>query len=245
MCILLWGLLLTAPRHSHGEEALIAVATNFVPALEQLLPRFRASEAHQIRIAGGSTGKLYAQILRGAPYDAFLAADQERPQLLEESELGVKGSRFTYAHGRLALWSADPLMIGEDGVAVLRAAKFHRLAIANTRTAPYGSAAKQVLEGLGLYESLRSRLVMGDNVGQAFAFVATGSAEIGLVALSSVLQRSSGQSWWVVPKRLHAPIAQDAVLLAHGRSNLAAITLLKYLKRRDVQYRLASLGYVE
>lgn len=241
--MLLLGLLLGLPPGARAEEAMVAVATNFVSTLETLLPEFAAASDHEIKVAGGSTGKLYAQILRGAPFDAFLAADQERPRLLEESGHAVPGSRFTYAQGRLALWSRDTNVLAEDGVAVLRGSQFRNIAIANPRTAPYGVAAREVLTALGLFESLESRLIVGENVGQAFAFVATGSAELGLVALSGVLNQKLTGSRWDVPSHLHAPIRQDGVLLVRGASNAAAMDLLAYLQTRETKKNIFLLGY--
>ncbi len=240
---LIFGLLLGLPLDARAEEAMVAVATNFVSTLEALLSEFAAASDHEIRIAGGSTGRLYAQILRGAPFDAFLAADQERPRLLEESGHAVPGSRFTYAQGRLALWSRDTKVFAGDGVAALRDSQFRHLAIANPRTAPYGVAAREVLTALGLLASLESRLVMGENVGQAFAFVATGSAELGLVALSGVLNQNLKGSRWDVPSDLHAPVRQDAVLLVPGASNVAAKELLAYLQTPETKKRISILGY--
>lgn len=241
--MLLLSMLFALPPGARCEGAMVAVATNFVSTLETLLPELAAASDHEIQIAGGSTGKLYAQILRGAPFDVFLAADQERPALLEQTGHAVQGSRFTYALGRLTLWSRDTRIIAGDGVAALRRLKFRHLAVANFRTAPYGVAAREVLEALGLSESLESRLVMGENIGQAFAFVATGSAELGLVALSGVLSHSRKGSRWDVPSDLHAPIRQDAVLLVRGESNPAARELFAYLQRPEVKKRISALGY--
>lgn len=226
-----------------ADQALVAVATNFVASLERLRPEFEAASGHSLLLAGGSTGKLYAQIVRGAPFDVFVAADRERPRLLEESGHAVPGSRFTYARGRLALWSADSSLIGDDGTSSLREANFRTLAIANPETAPYGAAAVEVLEELGLYLSLRSRLVLGENVGQTFAFVATESAQVGLVALSNVLSWEGRGSLWRVPQELHSPIHQDVVVLTHGVSNPAALEFMNYLRSSEFQQSIRPLGY--
>ena len=241
--LLLFALLFALPLNARAEQALVAVATNFVSTLEALLPEFEAANDHEIRIAGGSTGKLYAQILRGAPFDAFLAADQERPKLLEAWGIAVPDSRFTYARGRLVLWSRDTQAFQTDGVETLRRARFRNLAIANPNTAPYGVAAREVLEALGLLASLESRLVMGENVGQAFAFVATESAELGLVALSGVLNQDFEGSRWDVPSELHTPIRQDGVLLVRGESNAAASDLLAYLQTPAAKHKISAFGY--
>ena len=242
--IALSSLLLCHPNSGlQAEEALVAVASNFVATLKRLQPEFEQAKDHKVHLVSGSTGKLYAQIVRGAPFDVFLAADQERPRLLEESGLTVPASRFTYARGRLVLWSADAHVVGEGGVTTLRTANFRNLAIANPQIAPYGTAAREVLGALGLLELLQARLVMGENVGQAFAFVATGNAEIGLVALSSVQQGEFGGSRWYVPKDLHSPIRQDAVLLAEGASNPAAREFMDYLNSEEFQRSILAFGY--
>lgn len=239
----LGSLLIALPIGVRAEQALVAVATNFVPTLEVLLPVFEASTQHEIRIAGGSTGKLYAQIVRGAPFDAFLAADQARPRRLEASGHAVPDSRITYAHGRLALWSGDAGLIGEDGAATLKGGHFRSLAIANPDTAPYGVAARHALKALGLLDRLEPHLVMGENVGQAFAFVATGNAEVGLVALSAALGPGASGNYWAVPRALHQPIRQDGVLLLRGESNRAARDLFAYLWSDKVQAKISAMGY--
>jgi molybdate transport system substrate-binding protein len=231
-----------APR---AAEALVAVATNFAEVTAALAPEFEAATGHGLRVSSGSTGKLYAQIMNGAPYDLILAADQRRPKLLEASPEGVAGSRFTYAIGRLALWSADENRIGADGKAVLEGGDFRHLAMANPKLAPYGLAAKQTLTSLGLWAALRDRIVLGENIGQAFSLVATGNAEIGLVALSAVMSpnnRLSG-SRWDVPAGLYEPIRQDAVLLAHGADNAAARAFLDFVKSAGARKLIAAYGY--
>ncbi len=237
------ALLLCLPFGARSEQALIAVATNFAPAFEVLVSAFEATGGHRIIMVGGSTGKLYAQIMRGAPFHAFLAADQERPQRLLESGRAVAGSGFTYAHGRLMLWSRDAGAIDGDLAETLRFASFRHLAIANPRTAPYGVAAREVLVTLGLMERLESRLVVGENIGQAFAFVATGSAEFGLVARSGVLGQAVHGSRMEVPAHLHGAIRQDAVLLQRGRTNPAAHAILAYLQGPEARSTILAMGY--
>lgn len=235
--------LLTGP--ASAEVALVAVAANFAEVMERLEADFEAGSVHAITVTSGSTGKLYAQIRNGAPFDVLLAADQARPERLEAEGLAVRGSRFTYARGRLALWSADPDLVGSDGAATLRAGAFRRLAIANPDLAPYGAAARDSLQALGVWESVRERIVMGENVGQAHAMVATGNAELGLVAASYVASprnRVAG-SLWMVPESLHAPIRQDAVLLSRAEDNSAARDLLAYLRREDVRAVIREFGY--
>jgi molybdate transport system substrate-binding protein len=213
--------------------------------VERIEADFEAQSPHGITVIIGSTGKLYAQITQGAPFDVLLAADRRHPELLEADELAVRGTRFTYATGALTLWSADPARIPEDGAAMLRAGEFRKLAMANPELAPYGAAALDALKALGVYDSLRERIVLGENIGQAHVMVATGNADVGLVALSSVLSprnRASG-SRWDVPQALYQPIRQDAVLLARAEDNSAARDFLAYLRRPEVRELIRSFGY--
>ncbi len=225
-----------------AEEAKIAVASNFAMPMRAILEEFHQETDHQILLSLGSTGKLYAQILQGAPFDAFFAADQERPRRLEMAGRIVPQSRFTYARGQLVLWSPRSNLIDANG-SVLRRQHFRRLAIANPRLAPYGRAAEEVLRDFGVWDSLQPRLVRGENVGQAYHFVASGNAELGLLAASQVLDpaKEAGGSLWIPPAELYEPIAQDAVLL---RSNGAADALLRFVRTEAVQALLAEYGYV-
>lgn len=233
------------PALSGAETALIAVASNFSEVAESLVRDFENLSEHEIEISAASTGKHYAQINNGAPYDAFLAADQASPRRLEESAVAVAGTRFVYAIGKLTLWSPDEKLIGDDGIAVLEKQDFHALAIANPALAPYGIAARETLLSLGLWNALEHKIVMGENVGQAFAFAATGNAELGLVALASVISKRNAQtgSRWAVPSELHAPIRQDAVLLEHGSGNAAAVAFLAYLQSDEARLTIESFGY--
>jgi len=231
-----------APGPARAAEALVAVAANFADVARFLAAEYRAKTGHQVVVATGSTGKLYAQIVAGAPYDVLLSADAARPARLEAEGRAVPGSRFTYASGRLALWSADPDAIGADGAATLRAGGFDRLAIANPKLAPYGLAARQVLERLDLWPALSDRLAMGQNIGQTHALVATGAARLGLVAYAQVSMGVAG-SVWLVPEALHDPISQDAVLLLHGADNPAAIGFLDYLNNGAARDYIRSRGY--
>jgi len=192
----------------------------------------------------GSTGKLYAQIENGAPFDVLLAGDQDRPERLVASGLADPTSRFTYAVGRLTLWSADPERIPADGQHALRHGSF-RLAIANPELAPYGAAARQTLQALGLYEQLRGRIVMAENIGQTHALVATGNAELGFLALSFLLspRNTMTGSRWDVPDDLYAPIRQDAILLKRAMSNPAARDLLEFLRSSAARRAMADYGY--
>jgi len=226
-------------------EALVAVATNFAEVVETLAPKFAAASGHRIQFSSGSTGKLYAQVRNGAPFDVLLAADDRRAALLESSPQGVAGSRFTYATGRLTLWSADPDRIRPDGPAALRRGDFRHLAMANPKLAPYGYAAQETMAALGLWDRFRNRLVLGENIGQAFSLVATGNAELGFVALSAVLspRNKTPGSRWDVPMDLYQPIRQDAVLLAPGRDNAAAHAFLDYLKGAEARKIIGRFGY--
>lgn len=241
--ILILGLVLSLP--AVADEALIATAANFKSVAQQLEIAFESETGHLITITSGSTGSLYAQILNGAPYDVLLAADQERPLLLEESEHAVSGSRFTFALGRLALWSANSRLIQTDLSTTLQQKEIFSLAIANPELAPYGIASREVLQSLDTWKTVGDKIVMGQNVGQTHALVATGNAEVGLVALSLV----SGQNnlrkgaYLPVPESLHSPIRQDAVLLRHGEGNLAAIGFLAFLQSADGQKVIRANGY--
>lgn len=226
-------------------EATVAVAANFAEVAERLEAEFERSSGHSLTLVVGSTGKLYAQLVHGAPFDVFLAADRARPERLEEDGLAVAGSRFTYATGRLTLWSREPGRVGDDGAATLRRGELRLVAIANPDLAPYGAAARQTLERLGLWRSLEGRIVMGETVGQAHALVASGNAELGFIALSYVVSprnRAAG-SRWDVPADLHDPIHQDAVLLARAADNRAARAFLDYLRSGEARALVESFGY--
>jgi molybdate transport system substrate-binding protein len=228
-----------------AEETLVAVAANFSEVMERLETDFERDTGHELTVAIGSTGKLYAQITHGAPFDVMLAADQRRPELLESEGFAVAGSRFTYALGRLTLWSPVEGRVDADGEATLRAGKFRSLSLANPDLAPYGMAAKETLENLGLWKALEKKLVMGENIGQAYALVASGNAELGFVALSYVLSPRNEQpgSRWDVPVDLYSPIRQDAVLLSRAADNPAARALLSFLKSEAARKVIESYGY--
>ena len=236
---------LSAAGVSRASDGLIAVAANFGETARTLEARFEETTNHSVTLVIGSTGKLYAQIVHGAPFDAFLAADQRRPALLADEGRAVEGSRFTYAMGRLSLWSADPRRIPLDGAETLAAGEFRRLAMANPRLAPYGAAAAEVLRSLGLLDAMAEKIVMGENVGQVYSMVATGNAELGFVALSQALTMvpADAGSRWDVPTELHSQIRQDAVLLDHGRSNVAAREFLRFLAGAEGAGIIRSFGY--
>lgn len=222
---------------AQAAEARIAVAANFAPALRALVTAFEAGGGRLVIIVG-STGKLYAQIRHGAPFDALFAADEQRPQRLEQEGRIRPGSRFTYAIGRLALWSPDAARVDAAG-RVLSEGGFRHLAIANPKLAPYGRAARQVLAARGLWQTLRPQLVRGENVGQAWQFVHSGNAELGFVALSQVRQAQAG-SHWVVPQALYTPIVQQAVLLT---DNPLAADFLRFVQGAEGRAMIESFGY--
>ena len=242
---LLAALLLLAPSGARAEAALAAVAANFAAAAEALAADFAAATGHAVTITTGSTGKLYAQIVAGAPFDLLLSADAATPARLVDEGLAVEGTAFTYARGRLALWSADPARIGPDGRAALADEGLRFVAIANPALAPYGVAAREALQAMGLWDALQPKIVMGQNVGQAHALVATGAAELGLVARSAVVgpDGAAGGSRWDVPQALFAPILQDAVLLGRGEGRAAAEGFLAHLRTPAAAEIIARHGY--
>jgi molybdate transport system substrate-binding protein len=212
-----------------AEQVLVAVAANFIGPFREVAMEFEKTTGHTVQTASGSSGNFYSQIKNGAPFDVFFSADNERPKLLEEEGLGVIGSRFTYAIGRLVLWGPDSNLVkGQD---TLGSASFKRLAIANPKTAPYGVAAMQAMQKLGVWESVQPRIVMGESLGQTMGFIESGNAELGFVALSQVLDpkiKGTG-SRWDVPNDLHEPIQQDVVLLTKGKENPAAKALMEFM----------------
>lgn len=229
---------------AHADEVRVAVASNFAAPLKALSADFEKSSGHKLRLSAGATGKLYAQIKGGAPFDVFLAADDATPAKLEQEGAAVAGSRFTYATGKLVLWSAQPGLVDARGT-VLRSGSFKHLAIASPKLAPYGFAAEQTLSKLGLLQTLTPRLVQGESIGQAYSFVASGNAELGFVAWSQLVEpgRPGTGSSWVVPSDLYRPLHQDAVLLPAGRDKAGANAFLAFLKTPHSKTVLRSFGY--
>ena len=241
----LTALLLALTAHAAcAAEVQVAVAANFTAPMQAIAAGFEQATGHKAKLAFGSTGKFYAQIRNGAPFDVLLAADDETPARLQKEALAVAGSRFTYSIGQLALWSAKPGYVDAEG-AVLKQGAFRHLALANPKLAPYGAAAVETLDKLGLLAALQPKFVQGENIAQTFQFVSTGNAELGLVALSQVVEggKLKSGSAWIVPSSLHAPIRQDAVLLARGKDNPAALALLKYLKEDKARAIIKAYGY--
>jgi molybdate transport system substrate-binding protein len=229
---------------AHGGEVSVAVAANFTAPMQKIATAFAQDTGHKALLSFSSTGKFYAQIKNGAPFQVLLSADDETPLKLEREGFAQSGSRFTYATGRLVLWSKTPGLVDDKG-SVLKAGNFERLAIADTKLAPYGAAALQTLSKLGLNGSLSAKLVTGESVGQAYQFVSTGNAALGFVALSQVMvnQKITEGSAWVVPATLHDPLLQDAVLLNPGKGVTAAQALLDYLKADKARSIMRGYGY--
>lgn len=228
-----------------AERIRVAVASNFHSPFKTIAGAFEKQTGHEVEIIPGSTGKLYAQIIHGAPFHLFLAADSRRPALLEENGKVAPGTRVTYALGRITLWSPDPTRMPQDGRNALRDKSIKRLAIANPKTAPYGLAAMQTLEKLGLWDAMRPHLIRGENIGQTFQFVSSRNAELGFVALSQVLDPANRQpgSRWDVPDDFYDPLMQDAVILKHAASHSAARSLWKFLQGETAGNLIKQFGY--
>ncbi len=229
---------------ARADEVQVAVAANFAGPFQKIAADFAADTGHKAVAITGSTGKFYAQIKEGAPFEVLLAADDETPKKLEDEGLAVKGKRFTYAKGKLVLWSAKAGFVDDKGE-VLRKGEFAHLALANPKLAPYGAAGVEAMKALGLYEAIAPKIVQGDNIAQTLQFVSTGNAELGFVALSQVAppDKPATGSMWVVPGKLYAPILQDAALLKKGESSAAAAALLKYLQGDKARALIKSYGY--
>ncbi len=229
---------------ARAAEVSVAVAANFTAPMQKIATAFERDTGHKALLAFGSTGRFYAQIRNGAPFQVLLAADDKTPARLEQEGLGVAGSRHTYAVGRLVLWSRQPARVDDKGD-VLKTGRFERLALADPKLAPYGAAAVEVLHGLGLLQALAPKFVQGENIAQAYQYVATGNAELGFVAMSQVF--ADGKlvqgSAWPVPARLHTPIRQDALLLRTGKDKAAALALMAYLRSDKARAIIRSFGY--
>jgi molybdate transport system substrate-binding protein len=242
-CWIFLGLLFSLD--SLGEQVHVAVAANFAEPMRAIAADFERSSGHSVILTVASSGKIVAQLSHGAPYDIFLSADQTKPALLIELGLAGADSLYTYALGGLVLWSAKAGLFS-DGPAMLAAANFRHLAIANPLHAPYGEAAMEVLAVLGVNESLQSKLVRGENIAQTYQFVATGNAELGFIATSQLYLADGSLrlgSWWRVPARLYSPIRQDLVLLKRAQHNPAATAMWRYLQSGDVKQQIRRHGY--
>lgn len=244
VCLVLAVAMQAAPQAARADDVPVAVAANFAAPMKALAAAFAAATGHQAVVSTGATGALAAQIANGAPFEVLLAADAATPAKLEQDGLAVAGTRRTYAVGRLVLWSAKEGYVDTAG-AVLKAGDFAHLAIANPMLAPYGAAAVETLGKLGLLAALESRFVQGQNIGQACQYVVSGNAELGFVALSQVWLdgKFTSGSGWIVPAGLHAPLLQDAVLLAKGADHAAAKALLEFLNGAQAHAVMRSYGY--
>lgn len=228
-----------------ADQATVAVAANFSGPMEKIIPAFQQSTGHKLVVAYGGTGKFYAQIKNGAPFDILVSADDETPIRLEKEDLAIPESRFTYAIGQLALWSTQPGLVDNQGK-VLAQGQFKHLAIASPKLAPYGAAALSAIQKMGLETTLKAKLVYGENITQAYQFTATSNAELGFVALSQIYK--DGQyapgSYWLVPPALYPTIRQDAILLVHGKNNPAATAFLAYLQSDAAKQVIRAHGYL-
>ncbi|WP_374407506.1 molybdate ABC transporter substrate-binding protein [Hydrogenophaga sp.] len=233
-----------APLSGWAAEAQVAVAANFAEPIKAVAAVLQKTTGHTLKVSTGASGAFYTQIRNGAPFDVFLSADNERPEMLEKDGLAQTGTRFTYATGKLVLWSAKPGRVDDKG-AVLKAVDLGKVAYANPKTAPYGAAAVQVMEKLGVKDAIAPRLVQGESIGQAFTFVKTGNADVGFVAMSQVLEggKLKEGSMWVIPQAQYDLIRQDAVLLKKGADNEAAKALLKLLQSPNIKDLIRSYGY--
>lgn len=237
-------LALLASTAALADEVQVAIAANFTAPMKLIAADFEKDTGHKTVLSFGATGKFYAQITNGAPFEVFLSADDTTPAKLEKEGGAVSGSSFTYATGKLVLWSAKPGVVDAKGD-VLKKGDFKTLAIAAPKLAPYGAAAVETLAKLGLTATVEPKIVTGESIGQAFSFVSTGNADLGFVALSQVYEdgKIKTGSGWIVPASLHSPIRQDAVLLTKGKDNKAAAALMAFLKTEKARAVIRSFGY--
>jgi molybdate transport system substrate-binding protein len=225
-------------------EVQVAVAANFTAPMQKIAAEFEKDTGHRAMVSTGSTGKFYAQIRNGAPYDVFLSADTATPDKLQADGMVVTGSRFTYAIGTLVLWSATPGRVDDQGE-VLKKGDFKHLALANPKLAPYGAAAVEVMKDMGVLETVQSKFVLAENISQAYQFVVSGNAELGFLALSQIIKdgKMIDGSVWKIPADRHTPIRQDAVLLKRAKDNPAAVALIDYLKSEKARTIIQAFGY--
>jgi molybdate transport system substrate-binding protein len=229
---------------AHADTVSVAVAANFTAPMQKIAAEFAKDTGHKAELSFGATGKFYAQISNGAPFGVLLAADDTTPVKIASEGKGVADSRFTYAVGKLVLWSKQDGYVDAQG-AVLKTGKFQHVAIANPKLAPYGLAAEQTLTQLGLLEQIKPKFVQGENIGQTYQFAATGNAELGFVALSQVMEdgKIKSGSAWLVPSSMHEPIRQDAIVLNTAKDNAAAKALMDYLRGDKARAIITSYGY--
>jgi len=229
---------------ANAAEVIVAVAANFTAPMQKIAPLFEKDTGHKAILSFGSTGAFYAQIKNGGPFQVFLSADDETPLKLEREGYAVGGTRFTYATGKLVLWSKQQGFVDEKAE-VLRSNNFQKIAIANPKLAPYGAAAIETINKLGLMQALQPKFVQGENIAQTFQFVNTENAQLGFVALSQVFSdgKITQGSGWIVPNSLHNPIQQDAVVLTAGQNNPAVSALIQYIKSDKAKVIIKSFGY--
>lgn len=242
--ILVFAVLATGSLSVRADEVSVAVAANFSAPMQKIAADFEKATGHKAQLVFGSTGKFYAQIKAGAPFQMLLAADDETPARLVKEGDGVAGSRFTYAIGKLVLWSPKPGYVDDKGE-VLKTGSFAHLAIANPKLAPYGLAATETMQALGLSSALQSRLVTAESISQALQFVVSGNAELGFIAYSQIHKdgRLIDGSYWIAPSKYHSPIRQDLVVLEKGQGSAAVAALAGYLKSDAAKAVIKSYGY--
>ncbi len=226
-----------------ADEVSVAVAANFTAPMQRIAAEFERETGHKLVLSYGSSGKFYAQIKNGAPFDVLLSADDEIPTRLVKENAAVAGSQFTYAIGKLVLWSAKPAVVDDKGE-VLKKGGFNYLALTNPKLAPYGAAGVEVMKALGVYDNLQPRIVSAENTTKTYQFISSGNALLGFVALSQVLRdgKIEGSSW-IVPAKLYTPIRQDVVILEKGKGKPAVLALVKYLKAEKSVAIIKSFGY--
>ena len=229
---------------AHADTVNVAVAANFTEPAKELAAMLQKTTGHTAQLSFGATGAFYTQIKNGAPFDVLLAADSQTPARLEQEGDTAPGTRLTYATGQLVLWSAQPGLVDDKGE-VLKSGHFNKIAIANPKTAPYGAAAVETINKLGLQAALQPKLVTGESIGQTYSFIASGNAELGFVALSQVMNggKFKGGSMWLVPSNLHTPIVQEAVILKRAQDNPAAKAWMDLLRSPRGKELIRSYGY--
>ncbi len=228
----------------NAEDITIAVASNFTASMKAIVKQFENNSGHKVKLVFGGSGKFYAQIKNGAPFQAFFSADQAKPIALEKQNLILENSRFTYATGRLALWSTA-INVADLRVLALRQGHYNKLALANSKLAPYGRAAEETLNNLHLIDKTKEKWVKGENISQTYQFLSTGNADLGFVALSQIMKNKqiTKGSAWIVPEHLHQPIKQDAVILLSGKNSAATIEFMQFMNSEEVKSIIKSYGY--
>ena len=238
-----YGIFVVA-ANAQAAEIKVAVASNFANTLKEIAVEFQRDTGYQLAITPGATGKFYAQISNGAPFDVFLSADDETPRKLAQEGKAIAASQFTYATGRLALWSPSPDLVDKNAD-ILKTDKFKYIAIANAKVAPYGQAAVQTMQKLGVLSKIEPRVVQGESIAQTFQFVSTGNAQLGFVALSQIFENGKIKtgSAWIVPEEMHEQLKQDAVVLQSCKNTSACQALMDYLKSEKIKKMMSSYGY--